>query len=49
MHNGTEHTADSLELIINNIKNKGYNIVKISDLIYKSNYSIDLNGTQILN
>ena len=49
MHNGTEYTADSLELIINNIKNKGYNIVKISDLIYKSNYSIDLNGTQILN
>ena len=49
MHNGTEHTADSLEMLINNIKNRGFNIVKVSDLIYKSNYSIDLNGTQILN
>ena len=49
MHNGTEHTADSLEMLISNIKNKGFNIVKVSDLIYKSNYSIDLNGTQILN
>ena len=49
MHNGTEHTADSLEMLINNIKSKGFNIVKVSELIYKSNYSIDLNGTQSLN
>lgn len=33
MHNGTENTADSLETIIKNIQKKGYNIVKISDLI----------------
>ena len=48
MHNGTEHTADSLERIINNIKEKGYEIVKVSDLIYKDNYTIDANGTQKL-
>lgn len=49
MHNGTEHTADSLEMLINNIKAKGFNIIKVSDLIYESNYSIDSTGTQILN
>lgn len=49
MHNGTEHTADSLDMILKNIKKKGYNIVCISDLIYKDNYKIDSTGTQILN
>ncbi len=46
MHNGTEHTADSLELLINNIKDKGYEIVKVSDLIYDGDYTIDANGIQ---
>ena len=46
-HNGTSHTAESLEMIIKNIKNKGLEIVKISDLIYKDNFEINSNGTQI--
>ena len=46
MHNGTEHTADSLDKIIKNIKEQNLEIVKISDLIYKENYTIDVNGTQ---
>ena len=46
-HNGTKHTADSLEMLVHNIKNKGYELVKVSDLIYKDNYVIDNNGTQI--
>lgn len=46
MHNGTENTANSLEGIIKNIQKKGYNIVKVSDLIYNENYEIDANGTQ---
>ena len=46
-HNGTKHTAESLDLLIKNIKNKGLEIVKISDLIYKDNYTINNNGTQI--
>ena len=46
MHNGTEHTADSLDKIIKNIKEKNLEVVKISDLIYKENYTIDVNGTQ---
>ena len=46
-HNGTKHTADSLEMIIKNIKEKGLKIVPISELIYFDNYTINNNGTQI--
>ena len=46
MHNGTEHTADSLDKIIKNIKEKNLEVVKISELICKDNYTIDVNGTQ---
>ena len=47
MHNGTQHTADSLEKLIVNIKEKGFNIVPVSELIYKDNYKIESNGMQI--
>lgn len=46
-HNGTKHTADSLDMLIKNIKNKGLEVVPVSDLIYKYNYKINSNGTQI--
>ncbi len=46
MHNGTEHTADSLGMLLKNIKEKGLEVTKISELIYKDNYTIDVNGTQ---
>lgn len=45
-HNGTKHTEDSLEMLIHNIKEKGYDIVTVSDLIYKENCKIDNNGVQ---
>lgn len=48
-HNGTEHTADSLDMIIKNIKKSGFEIITISELIYDDNYSIDNSGIQILN
>lgn len=48
MHNGTKYTAESLEMIIENIKSKGYNIVPVSELIYSENYEIDVNGVQKL-
>lgn len=48
-HNGTKNTAKSLDMLIKNIKSKGLEIVKISDLIYKENYKINVNGTQIKN
>lgn len=46
MHNGTENTALSLDAIISNIKEKGFEIVKVSELIYKEEYVINANGTQ---
>lgn len=46
MHNGTENTALSLDMIIKNIKEKGLQPVTVSELIYKENYSIDNNGVQ---
>ena len=48
-HNGTKHTADSLDMLIKNIKQKGLQIVPVSQLIYMDNYTIDSNGTQIKN
>ena len=45
-HNGTKHTADSLEMLIHNIKEKGYDIVTVSELIYKEKFRIDNNGVQ---
>ena len=46
-HNGTGHTADSLDMLLKNIKTNGYQVTTVSDLIYKDNYIIDNNGTQI--
>lgn len=46
-HNGTKHTADSLDMLLKNIKKKGYKVVTVSDLIYKDNYHIDSTGKQI--
>lgn len=46
MHNGTEHTAIALGKIIENIQQKGFQIVPISNLIYSENYIIDANGVQ---
>lgn len=46
MHNGTEHTADSLDMIIKNIKKTGFDVVRVSDIIYTEKYTIDVNGVQ---
>lgn len=48
-HNGTKHTADSLDMLLKNIKQKGYEVVPVSDLIYKDNYKIDSTGMQVIN
>lgn len=45
-HNGTEHTADSLDKLLTNIKEKGFQVVTVSELIYEENYVIDSNGVQ---
>ena len=46
-HNNGLHTAESLPLIFADLKAKGYEFVKISDLIYKENYKMANDGTQI--
>ena len=46
-HNGTKHTAESLDMLVKNIKANGFEITTVSNLIYKDNYSINNNGTQI--
>ena len=46
-HNGTKNTADSLDGLIKNIKSQGFELLTVSELIYKDNYVIDNNGMQI--
>lgn len=46
-HNGTKHTADSLDMLLKNIEQKGLKVVTVSDLIMQENYTINSNGTQI--
>ena len=48
-HNQGKHTASALDNIIKKLKGKGYEFVKISDLIYKENYHILPDGTQVEN
>lgn len=47
MHNGATYTARALETVIKTIKEKGYEIVPISELIYKDNYHMGVAGRQI--
>lgn len=47
MHNGAKYTKDALERVIVGLKEMGYEIVPISELIYTDNYEIDHMGMQI--
>ena len=49
MHNGAKYTAQALPKIIEGLKNKGYEIVPVSQLIYTDNYHINSEGKQIKN
>ncbi|MBR3865063.1 MAG: polysaccharide deacetylase family protein [Clostridia bacterium] len=46
-HNNGLHTAESLPLIFADLINKGYKFVKISDLIYKEEFAMLSDGTQV--
>ncbi len=48
-HNNSYHIVDSLTHIINYLRSEGYSMVKLSDLVYENNYTIDNNGLQKLN
>ena len=45
-HNNGLHTADALPMIFSTLKNRGFEFVPISELIYKENYTIDHSGRQ---
>ena len=45
-HNNGLHTAEALPLIFSTLKNRGYEFVPISELIYTENYYLDRNGRQ---
>ena len=48
-HNNALHTPEALPYVLSNLKEKGYQFVKISELIYKENYKINSFGVQIKN
>ncbi len=45
-HSGKKNTLEALPQILEILKNGGYEFVKVSDLIYKENYTIDHTGRQ---
>lgn len=49
MHNGAKYTAEALDLILDTLQEQGYEMVPVSELIYKDNYHLDQEGRQIGN
>lgn len=47
MHNDTDYTAKGLQKIIDTIREEGYEIVPLSELIYEDNYTINHEGRQV--
>ena len=49
MHNGAKYTAQALPSVIEKLQAKGYEIVPISELIYRDDYHLDVTGRQMKN
>lgn len=47
LHDGAKYTPKALGLIITGLKEKGYEIVPVSELIYTGDYKVDQMGRQI--
>lgn len=47
MHNDTENTSNGLQRIIDTIREEGYEIVPLTELVYEENYTINHEGRQI--
>ena len=45
-HNGAKYTVEALPKLIDGLKEKGYEFVTMSDLIYDGEYTIDVTGRQ---
>ena len=48
-HNGAKYTAEALDEVLTNLKNQGYTVVPISELIIRENFHMDVTGMQIAN
>lgn len=46
-HNGGKHTAEALDELLTTLKKKGFQLVPISALIMKDNYTINTEGRQV--
>ena len=49
MHNGAKYTAEALPKVIEKLQEMGYEIVPVSELIYRDDYHLDVTGRQIKN
>lgn len=47
-HNNAKYIKEYLPLVIERLQESGYEIVPVSELIYKENFLIDNTGRQIL-
>lgn len=47
-HNNSDHILDALPIVLDRLKNQGYTVSCIGDLIYKDNFIIDRAGVQKL-
>lgn len=48
-HNGAEYTAQALDTLITKLEEAGYEIVPVSELIYKEDFHMNFEGRQIRN
>lgn len=48
-HNNSDHIVEALPMILARLKQMGYTVCSVGDLIYKQNYTIDRTGMQIQN
>ena len=48
-HNGAKYTAQALDGLLTGLKEKGYSVVPVSELILRENYHMDAEGRQIAN
>lgn len=46
LHSGAEHTSEALPLLIDALKQEGYEIVPVGEMVYWDNYEIDVQGRQ---
>lgn len=48
-HNNSDHILEALPMVLDRLQKRGYIIKCIGDIIYKDNYTINSQGTQIKN